>query len=409
MRDRRWRTTELGEVANLKRGYDLPDRLRVAGPFPVVSSSGITGSHSVPKVFPPGVVTGRYGTLGDVYYLDEPYWPLNTTLYVENFKGNNARFVAYLLESLDLGALVASAAVPGVNRNHLHRLPVRVPEREDQDRIAAAIATFEKLIQNNRQRIGTLAELTRLIYREWFVHFRHPGLAEPNLIASVLGPIPTGWDVHPVSDIQASSPNATAAGPFGSKLGRKDYVDLPGVPVIRGANLRVGGGFDETDLIFVSAEKATELRTSIARPGDIVVTQRGTLGQVGLIPSSAVFPEYVLSQSQMKLTPDPARATALFVYIQLSEDSGTSRIQALTTGAGVPHINLSMFRELPLIVPPIQLQQQFTDAAEKLLMLADNLSRQNVALWAARHLLLPRLISGELDVSDRDLDLEPVA
>ena len=109
----RWRDTTLGETITLKRGYDLPTRLRRNGPFPIVSSSGVTGSHDVAKAHPPGVITGRYGTLGVVWYVDEPYWPLNTTLYVQDFKDNHERFVAYLLESLDLGMLVASAAVPG--------------------------------------------------------------------------------------------------------------------------------------------------------------------------------------------------------------------------------------------------------------------------------------------------------
>lgn len=104
-----WRQVRLGEVVNLKRGYDLPKRMRHDGPFPVVSSSGLTGTHNESKVQPPGVVTGRYGTLGQVYYIETPMWPLNTTLYVEDFRGNIPRFVAYLLESLKLDQLGSAA------------------------------------------------------------------------------------------------------------------------------------------------------------------------------------------------------------------------------------------------------------------------------------------------------------
>ncbi len=114
-----WREMTLGEVCELKRGYDLPTERRVDGDVPIVSSSGVTGYHSEAKVQAPGVVTGRYGTLGEVFFIKEDFWPLNTALYVRDFKGNEPRFVAALLQSLDLGTNDGAAAVPGVNRNQL--------------------------------------------------------------------------------------------------------------------------------------------------------------------------------------------------------------------------------------------------------------------------------------------------
>jgi type I restriction enzyme S subunit len=92
-----WRECKLGEVLTLKRGYDLPRNRRVPGRYPVVSSSGITDHHCEAKAKGPGVVTGRYGTLGEVFYISEDFWPLNTSLYVVDFKGNEPRFIAYLL------------------------------------------------------------------------------------------------------------------------------------------------------------------------------------------------------------------------------------------------------------------------------------------------------------------------
>ena len=83
-----WETLRLGEFLTLKRGYDLPSNQRQEGEVPIVSSAGITGRHSVAKVEGPGVVTGRYGTLGQVFFINEDYWPLNTALYVQDFKGN---------------------------------------------------------------------------------------------------------------------------------------------------------------------------------------------------------------------------------------------------------------------------------------------------------------------------------
>lgn len=86
-----WKHCVLGDLIELKRGYDLPSQSRKDGQFPIVSSSGITGYHAEPKVQGPGVVTGRYGTLGEVFYIEENFWPLNTSLYVRDFKGGGCR------------------------------------------------------------------------------------------------------------------------------------------------------------------------------------------------------------------------------------------------------------------------------------------------------------------------------
>ena len=93
-----WSNLRLGDILNLQRGHDLPESKRKIGDVPVVSSSGVTGRHTEAKGKAPGVVTGRYGTLGEVFYIEEDYWPLNTALYVTDFKGNHPRFVSYLLK-----------------------------------------------------------------------------------------------------------------------------------------------------------------------------------------------------------------------------------------------------------------------------------------------------------------------
>jgi type I restriction enzyme S subunit len=171
----KWNTRRLGDVLTLKRGHDLADNLRRDGDIPVVSSSGITGFHSEAKAKAPGVVTGRYGTLGEVYYLDQDYWPLNTALYVIDFKGTHPRFAAYFLEHILSGYQSDKAAVPGVNRNVLHELQVRVPERPGQERIAATLSAYDDLIENNRRRMKLLEDAARLLYQEWFVRLRFPG------------------------------------------------------------------------------------------------------------------------------------------------------------------------------------------------------------------------------------------
>lgn len=122
-----WLIGRLLDLCELKRGYDLPAARRNPGKYPIISSSGISGWHAEAAAQGPGVVTGRYGTIGQVFFVNQPFWPLNTSLYVCNFKKNSPRFVYYVLRELDFMRYSDKAAVPGINRNHLHLAPVVLP------------------------------------------------------------------------------------------------------------------------------------------------------------------------------------------------------------------------------------------------------------------------------------------
>lgn len=162
----------------------------------------------------------------------------------------------------------------------------------------------------------------------------------------------------PLEAIKAPGRHSLVGGPFGSKLVSSDY-QRDGVPVIRGANLASGTRFSYEDCVFVTEEKVTaDLLGNLAFPGDIVVTQRGTLGQVGLIPDSSPYRRFVISQSQMKLTVDPSKADPLFVYYGLKSPIGQHEIQSRAITAGVPHINLSLFQQLRLPLPRLSVQRK---------------------------------------------------
>ena len=118
----------LGDLINFKRGYDLPESQRLPGPYPVISSASISGYHNEYKVEGEGVVTGRYGTLGEMHFVDGKYWPHNTALYVTTFKGNNPKYVYYLLSCLGRIRTSDKSAVTGVNRNELHEMAITVIE-----------------------------------------------------------------------------------------------------------------------------------------------------------------------------------------------------------------------------------------------------------------------------------------
>jgi len=144
-----WKTFELGEVCTLQRGMDLPKRLRTDGDFPLVTSSGIDGTHSVGPISGPGVITGRYGTIGKVFFVETDFGPLNTTLYVRDFHGNDPRFVHYLLKTVDFQSHSGKSGVPGVNRNDVHQEFVHIPEdRSEQEAIANTLYDADILIDS---------------------------------------------------------------------------------------------------------------------------------------------------------------------------------------------------------------------------------------------------------------------
>lgn len=146
-----WRETTLGEITDLKRGFDLPKSQRLQGDVPVYSSSGITGSNSTAAVEGPCVITGRYGTIGEVFFSGGPCWPLNTALYSTEFNGNNPRFVYYLLQTIPWQGYTTASAVPGVNRNHVNLCPVKIPDRATQDAIVEVLDSIvDKIALNNQ-------------------------------------------------------------------------------------------------------------------------------------------------------------------------------------------------------------------------------------------------------------------
>lgn len=195
--------TKLGDVLTFQRGFDITKSEQSEGTVPIVSSSGISSYHSKAKVKGPGVVIGRKGTLGTVHFLQEDFWPHDTTLWIKDFKGNDPRFLSYFLPALKLENFDVGAANPTLNRNHIHGIKVFFPRRRrHQERIATVLSAYDELMENNRRRIALLEKLAEEIYREWFVRLRFPGHEKVKLVKGV----PEGWTVRPFPEVVDINP-----------------------------------------------------------------------------------------------------------------------------------------------------------------------------------------------------------
>jgi type I restriction enzyme, S subunit len=374
-----WRNCKLGDVITLKRGYDLPQQDRKAGPFPIVSSSGITDHHAEAKVKGPGVVTGRYGTLGEVFYLQGDFWPLNTSLYVQDFKGNDPRFVSFFLRLLNFGTKNAAGAVPGVNRNHLHAMDVRVPSLPVQRRIADILSAYDDLIENNQRRIKILEEMARSLYREWFVHFRFPGHDKVKMVPSSLGPIPQGWEVKTIRQFGQVITGKTPS---------KANPDLYGkdIPFVKTPDMHGNMFILETGEGLTTAGAESQANKTIPA-GSICVSCIGTIGVVSLTKEACQTNQQINS---VVLTEDVTREFLFFRLQDLKQ-----KLENLgSTGATMGNVNKGKFESIEIMVPPMILLEEYHRLVSPIFFAILNLSQSIVNLRRTRDLLLPRLLSG---------------
>lgn len=367
----------------------MPRQDRRDGSVPIVSSSGISGYHDTAKVSGPGVVTGRYGTLGEVFYIDRDYWPLNTTLYVRDFKGSDPRFITYFLQTLDLAHQNAAGAVPGLNRNALHLLSVSIPPLSTQRKIAAILSAYDDLIANNARRIALLEALARALYREWFIHFRFPGHERVPLVASALGPIPQGWEVRKFSEAVCINPTTRV-----SKEGEKPFVPM--------------NSLSNNSMLIGEVETRTGNSGSKFKNGDTLFAritpclENGKTGFVQLLPSEDAVTfgstEFIVMRSKT-VCPE-------YVYLTARTDEfRDNAIKSMSGATGRQRVQEACFDRFLMAQPDPATLTAFAKQAQPLFKAIHIFATKSANLRHTRDLLLPKLVSGEIDANDLPIQL----
>jgi type I restriction enzyme, S subunit len=367
--------SRLTDMLTLQRGFDLPEPRREEGSVPVLASTGIVGFHSEKRVDGPGVVIGRSGSIGGGQYIADDFWPLNTTLWVKDFKGHNARFVYYLLRTIDFTVFNAGAGVPTLNRNHLESLLVPVFDPRAEARIADILSAYDDLIENNRRRMALLEGAARELYREWFVRLRFPGCEHSRIINSV----PEGWDPKALGDLcvdirETVSPDKTE--------GDTPYIGLEHMPR-RSISLCNWGQASE-----VSSGKHR------FRAGEILFGKiRPYFHKVGV-----AFVDGVASSDAIVIRPLEEKLGGLVLMTVSSDSFVAATSQAMREGSKMPRADWKQMQEYPVLLPPHGLLREFDGAIQSIVGQLKILTFTNQKLRAARDLLLPRLMSGEIAV-----------
>lgn len=156
-----WQEKRIVDVCPLQRGFDLPAKVINKGKYPVVYSNGVLNYHNTYKVKGPGVITGRSGTVGKVIYVQQNYWPHNTSLWVTDFSGNDPRYIYYFLQILHIERYSCGTGVPTLNRNDLHPLKVPIPPLSEQKKIVAILSTLDEAIETTEKLIEAKRRLKR--------------------------------------------------------------------------------------------------------------------------------------------------------------------------------------------------------------------------------------------------------
>ena len=222
-----------------------------------------------------------------------------------------------------------------------------------------------------------------------------------------MGVIPEGWEEVSVENIKAASENALSTGPFGSSISSQFFLEQ-GVPVIRGNNLSnsIEIKLKDDGLVFVSPEKAIEFRRSIVRKGDLIFTCWGTINQIGLIDDQSKYLEYVISNKQMKLTPNPDKANSLFLYYLFSGHQIQSIIKNKNIGTSVPGFNLGQLRELRFKVPPLPEQRSIATALSDMDELLGGLDRLIAKKRDLKQSAMQQLLTGKTRLPGFDSEWE---
>lgn len=305
-----------------------------------------------------------------------------------------SKFLYYQLQ-LDIDRLkefAGGTAQKNLLLRDLRAFPVELPPLPVQRRIAGVLSAYDELIENNQRRIKILEEMARSLYREWFVLFRFPGYNKVKMVPSPLGTIPQGWEVRSVGEV---------AEVFRGRSYRSvDLADEGGLPFLNLKCLDRDGGFRRSGLKRYTGEYGD---AHVAKKGDIVVAVTDMTQERRIVARAAWVPSLdqdfgIFSMDLVRIEPKPPVPKS-FLYCFLRFSPFADEVKQHANGANVLHLSPDRIRDYRFAVPSAKLMDRFAGLVGPSLELTDTLENQYEALRRTRDLLLPRLLSGQVDLS----------
>ena len=416
----------LNEFITLQRGFDLPSNKRISGSVPVVASTGIAGYHNEIKVKAPGVVIGRSGSIGGGQYIEKDFFPLNTTLYVKDFKGHYPRFIYYLLKSIDFTSFNVGTGVPTLNRNHLSSILISDLGIDKEKEIANILGSLDQKIQLNTQINQTLEQIAQALFKSWFVDF-DPVRAKVQALSDRLSleqaelaamQAISGKTPEELTAFSQAQPERYAELAETAKAFPCEMVEVDGVEVPKGWRIGTFTDITESRREKVKNDKAMVL--SAVSSGELVKSEeyftkqvfsksidkylkvykwdfvynpaRINIGSIGLHEADylgAVSPVYEVFSVSDKYH--------WFLKRILNLETTKIKIQSLCTGSVRQTLKLKDFQSIDCVIPDEKTLSIFNKKWEEYRTLILENNKNTQTLSEIRDLLLPRLLSGKIE------------
>lgn len=388
-----WTETTLGEFTTLQRGVDLPAERRIPGDTPVMGSFGITGWHNLSNVEGPGVTVGRSGaSFGVVTYSPDNFWAHNTCLYVKDFNANHPRFAFYLLKSINFKPYNSGTAQGSLNRNFIHPMKVWVPPLPEQQAIAHILGSLDDKIELNRRMNKTLESIARAIFKSWFIDFEPiPGLGpHKEWEDSVLGKIPKGWNVIPLTD----------AIDFKEGPGLRNWQYAPDGMKFLNIRCIVDGDLDIAKANCISFDEFnTRYRDFALTEDDIVISTSGTLGRLAILRSDHL--PVMLNTSIIRMR-SKAPYNLSFLWNFLQSEYFLLEMFALASGSVQLNFGPIHLNKMKCLMPSQNNLELFENITQPLLRKVSANRVESKTLSTIRDTLLPKLLSGEIRIKDAE-------
>jgi len=309
----------------------------------------------------------------------------------------DARFLYFLLRSDAYKKYIINCAQGAANQasitlDSIRNFNFNLPPLPTQQKIAAVLSAYDDLIENNTRRIKILEEMAQMIYREWFVNFRFPGHEKVKMVDSPLGKIPEGWRVAKLSSLVDTQYGYTESG-------SKDEV---GPKYVRGTDINKNSFIRWETVPYCPIDAASHEKYKL-HVGDLVVIRMADPGKVGIIEKQidAVFASYLI-----RLSPRDVVVRPYFLFYLMLSDYYQGFVTGASTGTTRKSASAGVLTDLDVILPLARIQQQFETIVSAIRGMLNNLLDKNANLRTTRDLLLPKLISGEVDVSELDIATE---
>ena len=308
----------------------------------------------------------------------------------------DVRFIKYYIDfiKLDMQQVSHGTTQDNLSLEKLLSFDFVVPDIEEQRKIAAVLSVYDDLIENNLRRIKILEKMAQNLYREWFVKFRFPGHEKERFVDSSLGRVPEGWEVVTLGEHLVALESGKR--PRG---GAKELKS--GIPSVGAENILGIGRHNYQSEKYVPRKFSEKMKKGVVKDGDVAIYKDGAyIGKSTYFRDSFPHAQFCVNEHVFLLRTTGKRLTQNILYLWLQEPATVSIIRATNANAAQPGINQKSVKRLPFVVPSLEITNQFDQLVEPHLILIISLAKKNEVLRRTRDLLLPKLISGEIDVSN---------